>query len=129
MFHVFRVPLSVCLYEESQWTPWTRGGQANFFFKVRQSEIRKFLGSFPYRKSAYYPRCASPQIANPQIFMNNPQIGMSQIYTKYRTTLSLNSPKSCLFETIFCTNLNNMAFIFDEFERVKVFCIFKCCPI
>ncbi len=29
-----------------------RGGQANFFFKVRKSQIHKFLGSFRYRKSA-----------------------------------------------------------------------------
>jgi hypothetical protein len=45
-------------------------------------------------------RCASPQIANPQIFMTNPQIVNTQIITKY-LQLSPKSPKSCLFKTIF----------------------------
>jgi hypothetical protein len=63
-----------------------RSGQA-------KSANRKFLGSFRYCKSAnYFLRYSSPQIANPQIFMINPQIVNSQVSTNYCTTLSLNSP-------------------------------------
>jgi hypothetical protein len=40
--------------------------------------------------------CASPQIANPQIFMTNLQIADPQTSTKYCTNLSQNSPKSCM---------------------------------
>jgi hypothetical protein len=40
-------------------------------------------------------------LANPQIFMNNPQIANQQISTKYYTTVFQNNPKSRLFKTIF----------------------------
>jgi hypothetical protein len=51
---------------------YTRGGQANLFLKVRNLQIRKFLGSFRYRKSITSLGCASSQIENPQMFMINP---------------------------------------------------------
>jgi hypothetical protein len=42
--------------------------------------------------------CASPQIVNPQMFMDNPQIANRQFSTKYSTTLTQNSPKAVCFK-------------------------------
>jgi hypothetical protein len=53
---------------------------------IQQSQIRKFL------------RHASPQTANPQIFMLYLQIANLQVSTEYCTTLSQNNPKSRLFK-------------------------------
>jgi hypothetical protein len=47
-----------------------RGGQANFYKKVRQSQTTK-LGPIAYPQVL---RCVSSQIANPKIFMINLQI-------------------------------------------------------
>jgi hypothetical protein len=59
----------------------------NILRLVPQLQLRKFL-TYEY---------ASPQIANPQIFMIYLQIANMQIYTKYCITLFQNSPKSRLF--------------------------------
>jgi hypothetical protein len=76
-----------------------RGEQSNLFLRIRKSQIRKFLGSFRYRKSANF---LGVPIANPQIIiMINPQIANSQISTKFCTTLSQNSPKSGLLKRFF----------------------------
>jgi hypothetical protein len=45
--------------------------------------------------------CASLQIANPQIFLINPQITKLHISRKSDTTLSLNDLKSHLFKLFF----------------------------
>ena len=50
--------------------------------------------------------CASLQIANPQIFMTNMQIADPQTSTKYCTTLSQNSPKSCKEKKYVFTDLS-----------------------
>jgi hypothetical protein len=63
-----------------------RGGQANLFLSP---QILKFLGSFPYRKSANFAGVPVRKSQN------------SQISTKYCTTLSQNVPKRSLFKTIF----------------------------
>jgi hypothetical protein len=76
----------------------TRVGQANY----RSPPIRKFLGSFPHRKSAQFLMCASPHIANPQFFFINPQIANPLISTNCCTPLSPNSPKSPFFKRFFC---------------------------
>jgi hypothetical protein len=74
---------------------------ANKLFSiVRKSQIRMFLDSLSFRKSANFFAC-SPQIANPQIYIINPQIANSQTSIIYCTTLSQNSPKSRLFIMIF----------------------------
>jgi hypothetical protein len=75
-------------------------GKTNFILK---SANRKFANSWAHSAIANpqirkFLRYASPQIENPQIFMNNPQIVIS---TKYHTTLSQNSPKSRLFTRFF----------------------------
>ncbi len=62
----------------------SRGGQAN----------RKSVNSWDHSA-----------IANPGIFMINPQISKLQISTKYSTTLSLNSPKIS-FQDVFFYILN-----------------------
>jgi hypothetical protein len=58
------------------------------FYKVRKSQIRKFLGSFRYRKSANFLGVLS---ANWQIVMINPQIENPQVSTAYCTNLSQNN--------------------------------------
>jgi hypothetical protein len=69
------------------------------FLNVRKSQIHKFLGLFRYCKSANFLGNASPQIANPQIFIIDPQIATPQISAKHCTftMLSQNSSKSCFF--------------------------------
>jgi hypothetical protein len=63
---------------------------SNILGLISLSQIRKFL------------RCDSPQIANPHIFMINPQI-----FTKCCTPLCQNNPKSRLFKRfLLSTNLN-----------------------
>jgi len=59
------------------------------------------LGTFRYRKSASFLGIASPQIANTQVFIINPQIAQMQISTIYCTTLSQNNLKSCRFTRFF----------------------------
>ena len=62
---------------------------------VEKLKIQKFL------------TCATPQIPNLQIFMTNLQIiNYVQNFTKYCTTLSQNSPKSCLLKLVFICTLN-----------------------
>jgi hypothetical protein len=65
------------------------GGQANFL-NVCKSQIHKFLGYCQLQISKL--RCASPQIANPQIFILYPKIAKPQISTKYCLTLPQMSP-------------------------------------
>jgi hypothetical protein len=74
-----------------------RGGQANFF-RSPQIENPQILELISLPKIRKLLRCASPQIANPQLF----------IFPKYCKTLSQNSPKSRLFKKIsgFCKNFN-----------------------
>jgi hypothetical protein len=69
-------------------------GKLTFF---RSPQILKLI---PLSQIPKLFRCASPQIANAQIFMTNPQIVNTQIITKY-LQLSPQSPNSGLFKTIF----------------------------
>ncbi len=62
--------------------------QANFFFKVRKSQILGLISQLKIRK---FLRCARLQIVNSQSFMIYLQITNMQISTKYCTTLSQNS--------------------------------------
>jgi hypothetical protein len=75
----------------------------DFFLIVRNSKIHLFLVSFRYLKFVNFLMCASLQITNPQIFMNNLQIADP---TKYCTTLSQNSPKSCKEKKYVFTDLS-----------------------
>jgi len=56
---------------------------------------------FPLLQIRKFIRCASPQIANPKIFMISPQTANPQISTKYCTTISQNSHKSCFVTKFF----------------------------
>ncbi len=79
-----------------------------FFFKVRESEIRKFSGSFHYRKSANvlcmqvrkFLRHASPQTANPKILIINSQIANPLISTN-TTQLCLKRVLNVVFLHVF----------------------------
>jgi hypothetical protein len=46
--------------------------ETKFQIFFRKSQMRKFFGKFRYRKSANYLGGASPQIANPQICLDEP---------------------------------------------------------
>ena len=63
--------------------------------------------------------CASPKIANPQIFMINPQIANPRT-TKYCTTLSQNSHKSHTFQIILLFLHNWIRALSAIFVRKKV---------
>jgi hypothetical protein len=54
-------------------TLYIRGWQANFY-KSLQIENLQILGLILLSQIRKFLRCASPQIANPRIFMINPQI-------------------------------------------------------
>jgi hypothetical protein len=60
-------------------------GKETFFSKSANPKYANYWAhsAIAIRKSL---RCASPQIANPQIFMINPQFTNPQISTKYSTT-------------------------------------------
>jgi hypothetical protein len=79
-----------------------RGGQANFFFKSLQIANPHIPGLIPQSQIRKILMCASPQIANPQIFMIFLQIANLQISTKYCTTVLkvvfLNDFCVCTFE-------------------------------
>jgi hypothetical protein len=67
-------------------------------------QIRNFLGSVRYRKSANFlvaPGLRQSANGKSTIFMIIPQIENPQISTKHRTTLSQNSRKSRLCKRIF----------------------------
>jgi len=64
----------LCIYQ--RWA-------SKLFFKFRKSQIRNSLGLIPLSQIRKFLRSASPQIANPQIFMINTQIANPQIFTKY----------------------------------------------
>jgi hypothetical protein len=64
----------------------SRGGQANLI-KIPQITNWQILMIIPLLQISKCLRCASPQIANPQIFMLNRQIANPQISAKYCTTL------------------------------------------
>ncbi len=65
------------------------------FYKVRKSQIRKFLGPFRYRNCADFLGMPVRKSENPQI------------YTKYCANLSQSSPKDrFLHDFILCTNFN-----------------------
>jgi hypothetical protein len=66
-----------------------RGGHANFFFKVRKSQIHKFLGSFCNRKAANFWGVPVRESQISKFLMFNLQIATSQISTKYCTTLKI----------------------------------------
>ncbi len=55
-------------------------------FHKQKIENPQILGLIPLSQILIFRRCASPQIANPQIFMINSQIVNPQISTKYCTT-------------------------------------------
>jgi hypothetical protein len=93
-----------------------RGGQANFF-RNPQIAITQILGliSLPHIRKLL--RSASPQIANPQLF----------VFTNYCKTQSQNSPKICLFKMIsgFCKNLNYSVICYTCKENKYVFANYK----
>jgi hypothetical protein len=61
-------------------------GNWQIFGHIRLSQIRKFV------------RCASPQIANPQVLWLIKPANFNKIW--YSNTLSQTSPKSCLFKRL-----------------------------
>jgi hypothetical protein len=63
-------------------------GQENLF------KGPQILGLIPQLQIRQFLRCASPQIANPQIFLIFLQIAKLQISTKFGTTMSQSSHKS-----------------------------------
>jgi hypothetical protein len=76
-------------------TLYNRGWKANFYKSLQIANLQ-ILGLILLSQIRKFLRCASPQIANPQIFMINPQIS-----SKFCTFLSKNSPSSRLFHRIF----------------------------
>ncbi len=79
-----------------------RGGQANFFCNSENCKSASSWAQSAIANPQIF-RCASPQIANPQIFIINLQIAKSQVSTKFECiTLYQNSPKSRLFYYDFC---------------------------
>jgi hypothetical protein len=74
------------------------------FFKSPQIANLQILGLIPLSQISKILMCVSPQIANPQIFMINPQVANLQISAKQCTILSHTIPKSSFI--LFYTKLN-----------------------
>jgi hypothetical protein len=76
-YHSCTVHMWNCVYDMYQYictcTLYSRGWQANFYKSLQIANLQ-ILGLILLSQIRKFLRCASLQIANPQIFMINPQI-------------------------------------------------------
>jgi hypothetical protein len=99
-----KISLKFCFFSKI-----AKGGQA-YLFLVCQSQIHKFLCLFCCRSKL--PRCACPQIANPQGTMINTQIANLVISWVYQfqirtfSTIGQRGLKHLFFSALSCQNLN-----------------------
>ncbi len=95
-------------------------GRANFCLKSanRKSAILGLILQYHIR---IFFRCASPKIANPQIFMINPQIANLQILC-LMTVLKADFKNIFFFFFIFCVKLTSSILGYFCKEKSYVFC-------